>query len=330
MVHSPLDAELGSVTAPRRSSLDFLWLELTNRCNLRCVHCYSDSHPGSGHRDLLTTQDYQNTMRQAFDLGCRRMQFIGGEPQLHRDFLSLVKSARAIGFEFIEVFSNLTLLPDDTVRYAAENRVRFATSVYSDEAAEHDAITTVRSSHARTIKNLRKLVASGVETRAGVIVIDQRPGTVERTERFLSGMGVQRVRTSSVREFGRGEDVLGRPAQMSGLCGHCWSGKLCITPDGSALPCVMSRQWPVGNVLDSSLDSIVRGSALSDVRRSIHDTVWLPKVADAGRPAENCPQSCDPSVCGPDFCDPSVSCPQSCEPPIIECEPGDCAPDALQ
>ena len=100
------------------SSLDFLWLELTNRCNLRCVHCYSDSHPGSGHRDVLTTQDYENTIRQAFELGCRRLQFIGGEPQLHRDFLPLLKTAMDTGFAFVEVFSNLTMLPDDTVRYA--------------------------------------------------------------------------------------------------------------------------------------------------------------------------------------------------------------------
>ena len=29
----------------RESTLDFLWLELTNRCNLQCVHCYTQSPP---------------------------------------------------------------------------------------------------------------------------------------------------------------------------------------------------------------------------------------------------------------------------------------------
>lgn len=330
MVHAPLDVDIEPSAAPTEASLEFLWLELTNRCNLRCVHCYSDSHSGSGHRDVLTTQDYENTMRQAFDLGCRRVQFIGGEPQLHRDFLPLLKTAKAIGFDFVEVFSNLTFLSDDTIRYATENQVRFATSVYSDAAPEHDAITKVRSSHTRTITNLKKLIANGVATRAGVIVIDQVPETVERTMRFLREMGVPQVRTSTVREFGRGEELLGRTAQMSGLCGHCWNGKLCVTPDGSALACVMSREWPVGNVRESSLEGIVRGEALRSVRTSIYEKVWRPSVTAKGRPAENCPQSCDPTVCLPDFCDPSVSCPQSCEPPIIECEPGDCSPDVLQ
>ena len=60
--------------------LQFLWLELTNRCNLRCGHCYTDSHPGSGHRDRLTTEDLESVLRQAYALGCRSVQFIGGEP----------------------------------------------------------------------------------------------------------------------------------------------------------------------------------------------------------------------------------------------------------
>ena len=49
---------------PATKTLDFLWLELTNRCNLRCVHCYTESHPRSGDRDVLTTQDYERLMRE--------------------------------------------------------------------------------------------------------------------------------------------------------------------------------------------------------------------------------------------------------------------------
>ena len=75
--------------------LQFLWLELTNRCNLRCVHCYTDSHPGSGHRDRLTTEDLESVLRQAYALGCRSVQFIGGEPQLYRDFRRLLGVPRA-------------------------------------------------------------------------------------------------------------------------------------------------------------------------------------------------------------------------------------------
>jgi len=318
--------------------LDFLWLELTNRCNLECVHCYTESGPRTGDLDLLTTDDYLSVMSEAYALGCRRMQFIGGEPQLNRDFHRLLVASKEIGFEFVEVFSNLTRLDEETLRFAQGAGIRFATSVYSDDPATHGAITNNASSHARTIRNLKRLIDSGVSTRAAVIVIDQEAADVERTKLFLADLGVGHIRASEVREFGRGEKILSRGAQMSGLCGHCWSGRLCVAPDGSVYPCVMARQWPIGNVLERPLVDMVHGEALAEVRATIHDTVWLPKLASARRvsghalerqpdgdddpeapgygeptPAE-CPQSCGPDTIAPE-------CPQSCEPFIAVCEP---------
>src|SRR4029450_12450287 len=112
---------------PEKIGLDFLWLELTNRCNLRCVHCYADSHPGSGFRDVLTTAQYATLMTEAHDLGCRKIQLIGGEPQLHPEFYELLGATKRIGYEFVEVFSNLTKIDNRTLQFAAEEGICFAT-----------------------------------------------------------------------------------------------------------------------------------------------------------------------------------------------------------
>lgn len=309
---------------PSGKQLDFLWLELTNRCNLQCVHCYTDSHPHSGDRDLLTTKDYISLMEQAFALGCRKLQFIGGEPQLNADFLPLLKRAKAIGFEFVEVFTNLTRLDDETISFSASHGVCFATSVYSDEPAAHDAITKVSSSHFRTIANLKKLIGAGIETRAATIVMDQDKASVGRTKRFLRDLGVKHVNHGETREFGRGEEVLGESAKLSGLCGHCWAGKLCIAPDGEAYPCVMARQWPVGNVLRSSLGDIVRDRALGDMRQTIFDTVWLPKLSAQPNPCPPGPPECGPDTGAPD-CAPELTSPPEKIP--AEYEPGKGEPD---
>jgi MoaA/NifB/PqqE/SkfB family radical SAM enzyme len=328
---------------PVGAGLEFLWLELTNRCNLKCVHCYTESSPQSGDRDLLTTDDYLSVMQQAYELGCRRMQFIGGEPQLHPDFLRLLAASKAIGFEFVEVFTNLTRLDEETVRFAGSAGVRFATSVYSDDPEVHAAITRSASSHARTIRNLKRLLDGGIVTRAAVIQIDQQPAEIERTTRYVTDLGVRHVRHSRVRAFGRGEEVLSQRTQMSELCGHCWSGRLCVAPSGDVYPCVMARRWPVGNVRTAPLADIVHSPALAGVRVTIHDTVWVPKLA-AGPPPDGhaaeggpdegderpypgegepapaeCPQSCVPDTVTP-------KCPQSCDPLIVVCEPTEPTP----
>jgi len=333
---------------PTAQKLEFLWLELTNRCNLRCVHCYTESSPWTGDDDALTAADYERLMREAFDLGCRKLQLIGGEPQLNRDFLSLLVTAKTIGFEFIEVFTNLTQLTEATIRCAADNGICFATSVYSDTPEGHDAVTQVRSSHTRTVKNLNRLIERGITTRAATIVVDHDQAHAERTRAFLTGLGVGRVRASEVREFGRGETLLSRPAQLDGLCGHCWAGKLCIAPDGTAYPCVMARHWPVGNVLQQSLAEIVAGRQLAGMRQTIFDEVWQPKLA-AGRAEthEGLAMACEPNGGPPpipeDLCEPSTCwpCPQECVPdetsppcpqacvPFPACAPedGPCSPD---
>ncbi|MFF8276889.1 radical SAM/SPASM domain-containing protein [Streptomyces lateritius] len=287
--------------------LDFLWLELTNRCNLRCVHCYTESDPHSGDRDVLTADDYEAVMNQAYDLGCRKLQLIGGEPQLNPEFGRLLRHGVKRGFEFVEVFSNLTMLDEETITFSSENGVRFATSVYSDEPDTHDTVTTVRGSHRRTVENLRRLVQRGVRTRAAVIDVHEEAETAERTVRFLSDLGVSGdVRPSKVRGFGRGKELLGQEPGLSGLCGHCWNGKLAVAPDGKVFTCVMARGWPVGDVLSQSLDAILHGDELARIRAEIHDKVWLPATDQT-----ECPQSCGPDLscpCGP------LLCPQCCSP----------------
>lgn len=262
-----------------RGKLDFLWLELTNRCNLQCVHCYTESHPYSADRDLLTTADYQSIMLEAYELGCRKVQFIGGEPQLFHDFPLLLMKAKEIGFEFIEVFSNLTHLSDDVVQFSAANDIRFATSVYSSIPSEHDAITKVRSSFSRTISNLRTLVAHGLQTRAGIIAIHQSEQSIRNTRQFLVDLGVTQVGVSPIRAFGRGEAVLSQQAQLTDLCGNCWNEKLCVAPDGIVYPCVMARQWPVGNLRETPLQSIVGSERLEEIRGTIFEDVWLERPA---------------------------------------------------
>jgi MoaA/NifB/PqqE/SkfB family radical SAM enzyme len=78
-------------------TVKFLSLELTNRCNLKCVHCYTESTPESGDDDLMSADNYESVMLQAYALGCRVVQFIGGEAQLSPDFYRLLKKAKSIG-----------------------------------------------------------------------------------------------------------------------------------------------------------------------------------------------------------------------------------------
>lgn len=64
------------------SPISFLWLELTGKCGLECVHCYAESGP-SGTHGSMTADDWKSVIDQAVAAGVSMVQFIGGEPTLH-------------------------------------------------------------------------------------------------------------------------------------------------------------------------------------------------------------------------------------------------------
>src|SRR5690606_8329085 len=86
--------------------LNFLWLEITPKCNLNCVHCYAESTPFNPLESKMKYNDWCDVLNEAYNLGCRQMQFIGGEPTIHPDLIKMIEIAKTIGYEFIEVYTS--------------------------------------------------------------------------------------------------------------------------------------------------------------------------------------------------------------------------------
>src|ERR1043166_7710811 len=103
------------VIIPLGDRLNSLWIELTNRCNLRCKHCYSNSSPHSGTDDALDLRLCKTILEQAIELGCVTVQFIGGEPTLSKFLIDLLVHSRNVGFDNVEVFSNLIHLDEELI-----------------------------------------------------------------------------------------------------------------------------------------------------------------------------------------------------------------------
>lgn len=170
--------------------LSFLWLELTSRCNLRCIHCYAESGPTLGSDDVLATKDYESLIDEAASLGCRRLQFIGGEPTLHPDLPKLIAHARSRAYEFVEVFTNATHISDRLLDCFIDHDVAIANSFYSNDPAIHDAITKRPGSHAVTLRNLKRFLAAGLTVRAGIVSMEANAKGVVETAGFLRNLGM--------------------------------------------------------------------------------------------------------------------------------------------
>lgn len=295
--------------------LDFLWLEITGKCNLTCSHCYADSGPSVALHGTMTYSDWVAVLDEAHDLGCRQMQFIGGEPTLHPRLPDLICHAHKRHFDFIEVYTNATRLAPDLIDCFQHHGVQVATSFYSDDPEVHDRITNgIRSWH-RTVEGIQRIVSVGLSLRVGLIEMEHNAGHIPRAVSFLQSLGVTNFKMDRTRGVGRAELVTLREEgeRFDELCGECWKGKLCVNSDGDVFPCVFSRATRLGKA-GVGLKTLLNSRTLQEFRRTVNarNAAVSSDAPKRFSISNNCMPYCVPcSPCGPATCQP---CPPPCDP----------------
>lgn len=254
----------------RLKGLKFLWLEITRSCNLACTHCYCNSGPHVPITERMEFEDWCRAMDEARSMGCRRLQFIGGEPMVHPDLFRLIEHAKVTGFKYCEVFTNATLLGEDVIKTFKKIGVHVALSLYSSDAKTHDQITGRDGSFDKTVDAIRRLAHNKVPFRTAVISMEPSANDFKNTKKFLKRLGAIHIGKDDMRRIGRGKPSVSEANPMDELCGHCWRGTLCIDPNGNAYPCVFSRFASVGNFLTDGIKGIVEGPKLNAFRRAAY------------------------------------------------------------
>lgn len=270
----------------------FLWLELTGKCQLSCVHCYADSGPDGTH-GTMTSADWERVIDEAAHLGVEMVQFIGGEPTLHPDLPRLISYSLDRNIK-VEVFSNLVHVTEELWKVFGRTGVSLATSWYADSPELHQKITG-RNTFARTKANIVKALEQSIPVRAGIIALTADQG-IESAKRQLSDLGVQQIGVDNVRRLGRGN----RPDRDE-LCGQCGHGIAAIGPTGEVWPCPLSRWMPAGNVKNDPTNL----SGILDNKMS----ALTAELVSVGKFRETCSPKCVPDS----YCHPTCT-PGACKP----------------
>lgn len=130
-------------------------IELTSRCNERCVHCYIP-------HDLklydITEEMYYSVLEQLSKMNVLSVTLSGGECMCHPKFKEFLRAAKKYDF-YVNILSNLTLLDDETIQIMKEGNVSSVqVSLYSMVPERHDAITTIKGSFYKTKDAILKLI----------------------------------------------------------------------------------------------------------------------------------------------------------------------------
>src|SRR6266567_4186341 len=130
-------------------------LDVTYRCNERCVHCYLD-HDDHGE---MTTGEMLDVIGQLAEAGVFFLTLSGGEVLMRMDFFDILEHARSLQF-CVKIKTNAFMIGEkqaDRMRELGVDSVQV--SVYSHRPEVHDSITKLPGSLKRSIAGIRFLKA---------------------------------------------------------------------------------------------------------------------------------------------------------------------------
>lgn len=161
-------------------------LDLTYRCNERCVHCYLD-HDDHGE---MTTAEIKDLLDQLAAAGVFFLILSGGEIFLRKDLFEIVEYARKLMFS-VKLKTNAVMIRKARAkRIAALGVESVQISVYSHHAEVHDAITKLPGSFRRTIEGASLLKANGVRVSFANVLMKHNAGDYPEVQALAAELGV--------------------------------------------------------------------------------------------------------------------------------------------
>ncbi len=264
--------------------LNFAWIELTQLCTHQCVHCYQGNAHCQG-KNELTFEDWKRVLDQILDVGCRKIQFTGGEPCLSPYLKDLIYYASKIGFEDITVFTNASLLDDELINLFCALNIHVRFSLYGHCHEVHDTVTNRQGSFDKTIANVKKMINHKIDLYPSVIILKENELYIKEIKDFIESLGLEYKGYDVIRPACYGNQDAHMPTipdvlySKHQLYAHfkasreyferalyrntCWYGKIAVDSLGNVFPCIFQRTITYGNVLTHSVKDILSSSELS-------------------------------------------------------------------
>jgi len=272
-------------------------LDLTYRCNERCVHCYLD-HEDHGE---MTTAEIKHLLDEMADAGVFILTLSGGEIFLRKDFFEILEYARFERQFCVKLKTNALMIRErEAARIRDIGVESIQISIYSDRPEVHDAITLVPGSLQRSLAAARFLKSQGLRVIFANVLMVQNLQDYQGVRALAEELGVEctldptitpmmdgdrsvlslGVDQDALRQVFRDQALVGdvdefctiaAPADENALSAlPCSAGHTAcyVSPYGDVFPCVQFP-LPTGNVRKERFLDIWRHSERMNEVRSI-------------------------------------------------------------
>ena len=133
--------------------------QITNECNLACLHCIEESGPGKAFADELDRDATMGVIDQLMDHEVPYLSFSGGEPMLHPHFFEMVERVTSRGSQ-LKIETNGHYLSPDNCRRLKDLGVKAVQVSLDGASAATFGRMRVRGQFDVTVEGIRNLAAA--------------------------------------------------------------------------------------------------------------------------------------------------------------------------
>lgn len=164
-------------------------LELTFRCNLKCVHCYASSGIKNDSEEY-SFQEICKILDEIANEGCLWLLITGGEPLTRNDFLDIYVYAKKKGF-IITLFTNGTLINEDVIRCFQKWRpFNIEVTLYGAKQKTYETISGIMGSYNQCIRGIDLLLNAGLPLTLKSIIMSLNKHEIEELRQFSDSHGM--------------------------------------------------------------------------------------------------------------------------------------------
>lgn len=164
-----------------------VFFEVTQACDLVCLHCRACAQPRPDPHELSTAQARQLIDQLAEFPQKPVLILTGGDPLKRADIFELTRYATECGLEVSITPSATPLVTAEAIRQLKEAGIRrLAVSLDGADAATHDAFRGVAGSYVRTLEILRDAQAAGISTQVNTTLTLGNLGQIDQFAELLA------------------------------------------------------------------------------------------------------------------------------------------------
>ncbi len=178
---------------------------ITRTCNLRCVHCYSDSN-ARRYSGELTWAEMEAVVDDLAAYQVPSLLLSGGEPMIHPRFFDLVDRATAAGLK-LTISTNGTLITEEKAAKLKTAAVAYVGISLDGIGGIHDRFRRKEGAFDAAVRGFRHCHEVGQKTGLRLTLTKHNVANIERILDFIEDEEIQRVCFYHLVPAGRGSEL---------------------------------------------------------------------------------------------------------------------------